>query len=85
MSPGTPSLLDIVLFLEFFDATRRIDDILLPGVKRMAVRADLNVKVFRCGPGLNLIAAGAFNDRIFILGMNIRFHLKHLLLMNSWP
>jgi hypothetical protein len=67
-------LFNIVLFLEFLDAAGRIDDILLPGVKRMAVGADLNVEIL-CGRfRLDLISAGAFNYSVFVFWMYIRFH-----------
>jgi hypothetical protein len=78
MFERTFALLDIVLFLEFFHPARRVDDILLPGVKGMAVGANLNMKVLRGRFGLYLIAAGTFNDRVFVFGMYFRFHCKIL-------
>jgi len=69
-------LLQSVLALEALDAARRVDQPLLAGVERMAVRADLDVQLFHRRTGLKSVAACAGHDAAVILGMHLRFHLR---------
>jgi hypothetical protein len=67
-------LLDVVFLLELLDPAGGVDDILLPCVKRMTVGADLDVEILRRRFRLDLVAAGAFDYRVFVFWMYIRFH-----------
>jgi len=64
----------LVFFLEFFHASRRVDDFLLAGHERMAVGADFDLDVFFGGACFNHIAANARDGRRFVVRMNPCFH-----------
>src|SRR5579875_494564 len=64
-----------VLLAELVHAPRGVDDLLLAGVERMAVRADLDVQVVaQRRPRLERVAAAADHVDLFVLGVNRRFH-----------
>ena len=62
--------------LEFVHASRRIDELLLPGVERMAGIANAHDNHRLGRAGLNHVAAGATNLRIHIFWMDFFFHKK---------
>src|SRR4051794_35744541 len=62
------------LALEALDATTRIDQLLLAGVKRMAVGADLHVHVALGGTRNELVPAGAAHGGLCVLGMDVGLH-----------
>jgi hypothetical protein len=65
-----------ILLLEAFNATRRINQLLLTGKERMAVRADFDVNLLlgrTCRPGC---AAGANDVTFLIFGMDTWFHFN---------
>jgi hypothetical protein len=68
-------LLQSVLALEALDAPCGVDQTLLAGVKRMTVRADLDVQLFGRRAGLKGVAARAGHYAAAVLGMNLGFHL----------
>jgi hypothetical protein len=64
-----------VFLAEFVDATRGVEDLLLAGVERVAIRADFDRKVVsQSRPRLERIPAGAGHANFFVLGMRIGFH-----------
>src|SRR5215469_2852719 len=65
-----------VLLGEALDAARRVHQLLLTGVKRVAVRADFDAQhvALDGGAGLKRIAAGAVHGHGMIVGMNTGFH-----------
>ncbi len=65
-----------IFLVETLDTPRRIYEFLLPRKKRMAVRANLHVKVSNGGTGLKRVAANTSNNRLLILRVNSRFHLS---------
>ena len=67
-------LLDAVLAVESLDATRGIDEALGAGVKGMAFRANLDVKLFQSRARFEGVAACASYDAAAVFGMNSRFH-----------
>jgi len=69
-------LLQSVLALEALDPACRVDQPLLASVERMAVRADLDVKLSGGRASLKGVAACAGHDAAVILGMYLRFHLR---------
>src|SRR3954466_7139519 len=64
-----------VLLAEFVDAAGRIDDLLLTGVERVAVRAHLDLQIVSEGrAGLERVAARAADRNLFVFGMALGFH-----------
>jgi hypothetical protein len=59
---------------EFLDAPRRIDELLFPGEKRMARRADADFNVPLGRARVIDSAASADDIGLVILRMNVRFH-----------
>ena len=68
----------LVTAVELVNPARRIDELLLAGEERVALRADADL-VLRTG-GLDMpdFAAGAGDDGIFVFRMNILFHFAQL-------
>jgi hypothetical protein len=64
-----------VFLLEPLHPSGRIDQFLFTGKERMAPGADFDRNLLLDGFGADFIAAGAFDDRIDVLGMNVLFHL----------
>jgi len=54
--------------------TARVEHALLTSVKRMAIRADINLHIPRCRAGCKRIAAAAANGGSDVLGMSGLFH-----------
>src|SRR5208282_5896444 len=67
-------LLDAVLAIEPLDAPRCIDQALRASVKRMALRADLDVKLFDRRARFEGVAAGTSYRAAAVLGMDSSFH-----------
>ena len=65
-----------VTAVEFVNTTGGIDKFLLAGKERMAFGADSNLGFRTGGFDVPDFSAGAGDDRIFILRMNIFFHFK---------
>ena len=64
-----------VLLVEFVDATRGVEDLLLARVERMAVRADFDRKVVsQSRPRLECVPARAGDADFFVFRMRIGFH-----------
>src|ERR1041385_1150258 len=71
-APGSAGLLEPPL--EALDPAAGIHHLLLPRVERVAVGADLDVKLRLRRSRLELVAAGAANMRDDVLGMDAGFH-----------
>jgi hypothetical protein len=67
-------LLDAVLAIEPLDASRCIDQTLRASVKRMALRADLDVKLLERRARFESVAAGADNCAAAVFRMYSSFH-----------
>jgi hypothetical protein len=63
-----------VLFHEFFNPARRIDQFLLAGEKRMTTGANFYLYFLVNRSHRHLAAAGAGSDNFVVLWMNIFFH-----------
>ena len=61
--------------LEPLHPSGRVDQFLFTGEERMAPGADFHRNLLLDGFGADLIAAGAFDDRIDVLGVNVLFHV----------
>lgn len=62
------------LLSETLDASGSVDQALLAGEERMALRADVRVDLRLSRAGLERIAAGALHRRRMVFGMDIGFH-----------
>src|SRR3954451_7556747 len=60
--------------LEALDAATGVDQLLLAGVERVAVRADLDVKLGLGRPGGELVAARTADVGLDVLGMDVGLH-----------
>src|SRR5260370_29775310 len=67
-------LLDAVLAAERLDAARGIDEALGAGIKRMAFRANLDMKLFQSRARFKGVAACAGHDAAAVFGMDSSFH-----------
>jgi hypothetical protein len=67
-------LLDAVLAVEPLHAARGIDEALGAGIKRMAFRANLDVKLLQSRARFKGVAACASYDAAAVFGMDSRFH-----------
>ena len=67
-------LLDAVLAVEPFDAAGGIDEALGAGVKGMAFRANLDMKLFQSRARFKGVAACTSYDAAAVFGMDSRFH-----------
>ena len=64
-----------VLLAELVDAARGVEDLLLAGIERMAVRADFDRKVVsQSRPRLERVPARAGDADVVVFGMRIGFH-----------
>src|SRR3954463_14532619 len=61
--------------LEPLDAAPRVDQLLTAGVERVAVGADLHVQLGLGRTGRELVAAGAADVCLDVLGMDVGLHL----------
>jgi len=67
-------LLDAVLAVEPLNTARGIDEALCAGVKGMAFRANLDMKLFQSRAGFKGVAACTSYDAAAVFGMDSRFH-----------
>jgi hypothetical protein len=66
------------LLAEALDAPGRVDEALLPGEERVALRTDVRVNLGLSRSSLERIAAGALHSRRMVFGMDVGFHCKPL-------
>ena len=69
-------LFDVVLVLELLDTAAAIDELLLAGEERMALRANVEPDLVLYGPGHECISASASYLAILIIRMDSFFHFK---------
>ena len=67
-------LFHIETLLEAINTSASVYELLLAGVERMALGADINLHLFLCGPGLKCFTAYAANDAFAVLGMDVFLH-----------
>ena len=61
-----------------FAASAVVDQLLLTGVERMALGADIHAQLLLHGTGLKGLAADAANDGLAVIGMDLFLHGFHL-------
>ena len=67
-------LFHIETLLEAINTSASVNELLLPGVERMALGADINLHLFLGGAGLKCFTAYAANDAFAVLGMDVFLH-----------
>ena len=72
--------LHAVALLEAVHASAGVNQLLLAGVERMALRADIDAQLLLHGTGLEGLAADAADDRLAVIRMDLLFHGFHLFL-----
>ena len=77
--------LHAVALLEAVHASARIDELLLAGVERMALRADIDAQLLLHGTRFKRLAANAANDRLAVVRMDLFLHGIHLTLTGLSP
>ena len=70
--------LHAVALLETVHASAVVDQLLLTGVERMALRADIYAQFLLHGARLKGFAANATNDGLAVIGMDLFLHGFHL-------
>ena len=68
------NLFNIEALLETINTAARVNQLLLAGIERMALGADIHFHLFLCGAGFKCFTAYAANHALTILGMNIFLH-----------
>ena len=71
---GLHLLFHIEPLLEAINTSASINQLLLSGVERMALGADINLHLFLGGAGLKCFTAYAANDAFAVLGMDVFLH-----------
>lgn len=79
-SPSGCSLFLLHPLLELVNASAGINQLLSASKERMALRADIYIKIRLNGASLEGFAASAFDNGLAEFGMNAVFHYYHL----SW-
>ena len=64
----------LVTAVELVNAARRVDELLLAGEERVALRADADLHLRTGGFNVPDFAAGAGHNGVFVLRMNVFFH-----------
>jgi hypothetical protein len=67
-------LLDIETLLEAINTSASVNQLLLTGVERMALGADINLHLFLGRAGFECFTAYAANDAFAVLGMDVFLH-----------
>ena len=75
-------LLQAKPLVEPINTSTGVNQLLLAGIERVALGADLNTNVLLGGAGRKDVATGAANRGLFILGVDTFLHLVHLFLIS---
>ena len=67
-------LFHIEALLEAINTSASVNQLLLAGIERMALGADINLHLFLRGTGLECFTAYAANDAFAVLGMDVFLH-----------
>ena len=75
-------LLQTKSLVETINTSTGVDQLLLAGVERVALRADLNTDLLLGRTGCENVAASAADRRLFVVGMDAFSHVVHLFLVS---
>ena len=73
-------LLQAEALVEAINTSTGVNQLLLAGIERVALGADLNTNVLLSGASRKDIATGTADRGLFVLGMDTFLHLVHLFL-----
>ena len=71
-------LLQIESLVETINTSTGVNQLLLAGVERVALRADFNSDVLLSGTGRKDVATSATDRCLFVIGMDTFLHFVHL-------
>ena len=74
-------LLQVEALVETIDTSTGVNQLLLAGIERVALGADLNSDLLLGGAGGKGVTAGAANCGLFVLRMDAFSHFVHLFLV----
>ena len=74
-------LLQVETLVETIDTSTGVNQLLLAGIERVALGADLNSDLLLGGAGGKGVTAGAANGGLFVVGMDAFSHFVHLFLV----
>ena len=77
----TSLLLQAKTLVEPINTSTGVNQLLLAGIERVALGADLNADVLLGGAGRKDVATGTANRGLFVLGMDTFLHVVHLFLV----
>ena len=77
----TSLLLQAETLVEPINTSTGVNQLLLAGIERVALGADLNSDVLLGGASRKDIATGAANRSLFVIGMDTFLHVVHLFLL----
>ena len=75
-------LLQAKALIEPINTSTGVNQLLLAGIERVALGADLNANVLLGGTSGKDIAAGTADGGLFVLGMDTFLHFVHLFLIS---
>ena len=78
----TQFLLQTKSLVETINTSTGVDQLLLAGVERVALGADLNADVLLGGTGRKDVATGTADGSLFVVGMDAFSHVVHLFLLS---
>ena len=81
-STGFRFLLQTKSLVEPIKTSTGVTQLLLAGIERVALGADLNADVLLGGTGRKDVATGTANSSLFVLGMDTFLHVVHLFLIS---
>ena len=74
-------LLQAETLVETINTSTGVNQLLLAGIERVALGADLNADVLLGGAGRKDVATGTANRSLFVIGMDTFLHVVHLFLL----
>ena len=80
-SAQTQFLLQTKSLVETINTSTGVNQLLLAGIERVALGADLNADVLLSGAGRKNVATGTANGGLFVIGMDTFLHVVHLFLI----
>jgi len=75
-------LLQAKSLVETVNTSTGVNQLLLAGIERVALRADFNADVLLGGTGRKDVATGAANGGLFVVRMDAFSHVVHLFLVS---
>ena len=75
-------LLQVEALVETVNTSTGVNQLLLAGIERVALGADLHADVLLGGTGSKGVATGAADGGLFVVGMDAFSHVVHLFLLS---